>query len=317
MTTIGKWLGITVIAAVSTVAGLAYTAVHDDELVIVTSFGKIVQGPLEPGIHWYTPYFNVVRRYPTTRQFLLITDKSIEPRKPFIEAFFDEGITITTADKIPMSVVVELSYRIQKSPNTVKAFVADFGRSSTEYGTEKIEKLVADSCRTSARSVLANVPLKEAETEIDKNSDQIRAHAMEQRAQLRSLGVSIVTLGYRLRVDKQVNDSRIKESIKTQQEEARLRTISAKAEADRAEVQASLELAQKRLELARLERAAFDASAESSPQKLRQTIVQKWNGAVPTTLLLGNDQGTLVDDLISDARSQRSAPSARPPMRRE
>jgi regulator of protease activity HflC (stomatin/prohibitin superfamily) len=308
--TLGKWTAVTLIGLFATLAGIAYTAVHDDELVIVTSFGRISEGPLKPGIYWYMPYFNVIRRYTTTRQFLLITDKTVEANKEFIESHFQDGISVNTSDRVPVMVVLEVSYCIEKNTHTVQSFVRNFGRSPSNYGTDKIEKLIADICRNAARSVLANSKLTDIESDVESKCAQMRSKVMGSKTgqistndteSLGDLGISIRSLGYRVQPNPDIQRAQITETIKFQQEQLRKQTIEARSIADEKELELKEKLAVRRLETAKAEREAFEMSVESTPQKLRMELLNKWDGKLPGVLLIGEDTSKFIQDVGVEA----------------
>ncbi|MEZ5461636.1 SPFH domain-containing protein [Dokdonella sp.] len=314
-TTAGKWMAIVLISSISTVAGFAFTPVHDDELVLVSSFGRVTEGPLDPGIHWYMPYFNVIRRYPTTRQFLLITDKTVEPEKILVEALLDDGVSVNTADNVPIKVLLEVSYKLDKSSLAVVALIENFGRSSTQYGEAKIEKLIGDICRNAARSVLTSKTLTEVETQVVNNSEAIIDLAIAKGSNRRyssipELGISILTLGYRIKVNVEVSKSRIQSATELQIEELRKRTIAARAAADETEINLNLALAQKRVELAKLRRAEFDESPESLSWQIGNDLTQRWNGSLPNVVAIGRDLAELTIDTPPMSASGRKSASS-------
>ncbi|HYE60421.1 MAG TPA: SPFH domain-containing protein [Phycisphaerales bacterium] len=307
LTTVGKVVAVSTISLAATVAGIAYTAVHADELVMVTNFGKVIDGPLPPGIYFYWPYFNQIRRYPATLQFLLITDKNVIAGKAEVAALFQESIEVQSKDRVPVSIVLETSYHLVKDQHTVHAFVREFGRSSTEYGTAKIEKLIADICRNATREVVANNSLQDLEASPTKISEAIMSAASNSfrdasgQGALAQLGISIHSLGYRMKINPAIQQARMAEATKQQTEVMRKETIAKKADADALELDSKSKLAAARLAEAKANREAFDASEENSPHKLLLSLLQKWDGRLPNAVILGNDAGGLAPELIAEA----------------
>lgn len=315
----GKFMAFVVIASITTVAGLAFTAVRADELVVATSFGRIIDGPLQPGIYWYWPYFNTIQRYPSIREFLLITEKRVEGGTVYTEALMEEGIGVSTKDHVPVTVVLELSYQILRDRTILERFIQNWGLANADRAIEKLEKIIADRCRSAARSVLEQADLATIEKNPVDCSSKILVAAtqrivVEGHAEfgepLADIGVSVLSLGYRLRVDPEVKKARAAQAAARETQVSRLLTIESEHAVDMRELELRAKLQSAQLEEARAARQVFESSPESAPQSVRLKALQKWDGRLPGVLLVGADLGQYVD-LLGD-RATRSPEESRP-----
>jgi len=321
---IGNWIVSHVIAKlivgfVLTILALAATKINHDELVIHTRFGKHVAGPLNPGLHFFFPYIDEIRRYSTVLQFLLITDKSVKPDITFEEVYFAEGVAVTTSDNVDAKIVLEVVFGIEKNPKTIDKFVESFGRVDSAYGTQKIGKLIADTTRGISRSLFSQVQVREAETnnllyseiirDLSNNPSNRLAHLPNalgsrlndatkelQHPYLSELGIHIHRLGYRFQPSKEFLAARSASGILLVQEKNREEIIAAEKQSALSALKAKEDLQKKELELASGQAEIYSKLPDGDRQKIVRKLIEQWDGRLPQILAPG--QVSPIADLL-------------------
>lgn len=292
--------------------------VNHDELSIKTRFGEKVGKPLEPGLNFIFPFMDEIRRYKTTIQFLLITDKSVSNNKEFQEVLYDEGVSVTFSDRIDAKLVFEVSYQIKSDEDNVGLFISTFGREESDEGIVKIEKIIADTVRITSRSVLSKVDFESAEKKVIEYSAIIKNisngkddgdHDISkylQQPSLGELGIEVVRLGYRIQASKSYRDSRKSLANEIDIELDRKRLIEAKMASDDLESERLKKEAEFKLELAKLRRKEFEALPDSAKEKILASIVNKWNGSLPRVLNMDEKNTlSLMTHLLEDEETEQ------------
>ncbi|QDV20475.1 SPFH domain / Band 7 family protein [Gimesia panareensis] len=319
-----------VVGLLLVVFAVSTTKINHDELAILTRFGKNVERPLEPGLHFIFPFFHEVRRYDTRRQFLLITDMSVSPDKDFQEVLYQEGISAVTKDNVDAKIVLEVTYSIQKDKCTIDKFVSTFGRSQTTEGVRKIEKLIADTTRKLTRMLVNNVELEDAERrhvefsriildfsngdkrdtihlpeDIEKNIESNFRNLNE--LPLSEIGIKIHTLGYRIQPSHEFEISRRTAAIELESQRSRLTIAEEKIKADEAEHKRMLADMLGAIELAKLESEKFSMLPDSNRSKILLKVIEKWDGRMP--MVVGASSKDLLihlSDLLNHPKTDNS-----------
>ena len=257
---------------------------------------------------------------------------SVSPDKDFQELLYQEGVGIVTKDDVDAKVVLEVTYAIQKDESTIDDFVSTFGRSETDEGVRKIEKLIADRTRKLARLLLNNVELEDAErrnVEFERvildfsNGENIPDANLPDdfeeeiisnfrnlaESPLSDIGVKIYTLGYRIQPSSEFELSRRNAAIELESQRSRVRIAEEQMKADEAEHIRMQAEAEGEVDLAGIRAREFEAAPESDPTKMILAVIEKWDGQLPK--VVGESDATLLLEIseILERSSEIEAPN--------
>ncbi len=282
-------VGIVAVALIALFAFDSYFVVEPTEMAGVRRLGQVITTqPLGPGLHFKFPFIDTVDRLQVS-----------------LETFKLDGLTVNTIDNQPITVTVGLTYRIP--PRAVLPLLYEVGRAGNFDITENFERIVAD--RT------AKIFAQQNTTRISENRDLILTS-------LKSLlSTDLGTLYHIEVVDFQIagiiySDSfraSVEAAVKAKNEavaaentvnrirfEAQQAVERANGEAEAklkladADRQSTILSAQGRAEGIRLEgesrAAVLRMNAEilkASPLVVDLAKADRWNGALPLTLLEG------------------------------
>jgi regulator of protease activity HflC (stomatin/prohibitin superfamily) len=286
---LGLIAGIFAVLLIVVFAIDSYFVVEPTEMAGVRRLGQVVTTkPLGPGLHFKLPFVDQVDRLQVS-----------------LDTFKLERLTVNTIDNQPIAVTVGLTYRIP--PEAVLPLLYEVGRAGNFDITENFERIVAD--RT------AKIFAQQNTTRISENRDQI-VNALKSL-----LSHDLGTLYHIEVVDFQIagilySDSfraSVEAAVKAKNEavaaentvnrirfEAQQAVERANGEAEArlkladADRQSTILSAQGRAEGIRLEGEARAAVLRMNAEILRTTplVVElakadRWNGALPLTLLEG------------------------------
>jgi regulator of protease activity HflC (stomatin/prohibitin superfamily) len=281
--------GIVAVIVIALFAVDSYFVVEPTEMAGVRRLGQVItKQPLGPGLHFKVPFIDTVDRLQVS-----------------LDTFKLDRLTVNTIDNQPITVTVGLTYRIP--PQAVLPLLYEVGRPGNFDITENFERIVAD--RT------AKIFAQQNTTRISENRDQI-LNALKSL-----LSHDLGTLYHIEVVDFQIagiiySDSfraSVEAAVKAKNEavaaentvnrirfEAQQAVERANGEAEAklkladAERQSTILSAQGRAEGIRLEgesrAAVLRMNAEilkTSPLVVDLAKADRWNGALPLTLLEG------------------------------
>ncbi len=282
-------VGIVVVILIALFALDSYFVVEPTEMAGVRRLGQVITtNPLGPGLHFKLPFIDQVDRLQVS-----------------LDTFKLDRLTVNTIDNQPIAVTVGLTYRIP--PKAVLPLLYEVGRAGNFDITENFERIVAD--RT------AKIFAQQNTTRISENRDQIL------NALKTLLSNDLGTLYHIEVVDFQIagiiySDSfraSVEAAVKAKNEAVaaentvnRIRfeaqqaverangEAAAKLKLADADRQSTILSAQGRAEGIRLEgesrAAVLRMNAEilkTSPLVIDLAKADRWNGALPLTLLQG------------------------------
>ena len=282
-------IGIFLVVVIAILALDSYFVVEPTEMAGVRRFGQVLtKEPVRPGLHFKLPFIDQVNRLQVS-----------------LDTFKLDKLTVNTIDNQPIAVTVGLTYRIP--PPAVLPLLYEVGRAGNFDITENFERIVAD--RT------AKIFAQQNTTRISENRDQILNS-------LKSLLSNDLGSLYHIEVvDFQISGIIYSDSFRASVEAA----VKAKNEAVAAEntvnrirfeAQQAVERAngeaEAKLKLADAERQSAILSAQGKAEGIRlegearATVLRmnaeilktsplvvdlakadRWNGALPLTLLEG------------------------------
>ncbi|MBV8176421.1 MAG: prohibitin family protein [Verrucomicrobia bacterium] len=288
---LGVIVGIVAVVLVVIFAIDSYFVVEPTEMAGVRRLGQVVTAkPLGPGLHFKLPFIDQVDRLQVS-----------------LDTFKLDRLTVNTIDNQPIAVTVGLTYRIP--PQAVLPLLYEVGRPGNFDIRENFERIVAD--RT------AKIFAQQNTTRISENRDQI-VNALKSL-----LSNDLGTLYHIEVVDFQISGilysdsfrASVEAAVKAKNEavaaentvnrirfEAQQAVERANGEAEAklkladAERQSTILSAQGRAEGIRLEGEARAAVLRMNAEILKTTPLvvdlakaDRWNGALPLTLLEGTN----------------------------
>jgi regulator of protease activity HflC (stomatin/prohibitin superfamily) len=288
---LGFIIGIVAVILVLIFAFDSYFVVEPTEMAGVRRLGQVVTAkPFGPGLHFKLPFIDQVDRLQVS-----------------LDTFKLERLTVNTVDNQPIAVTVGLTYRIP--PQAVLPLLYEVGRAGNFDIRENFERIVAD--RT------AKIFAQQNTTRISENRDQI-VNALKSL-----LSNDLGTLYHIEVVDFQISGilysdsfrASVEAAVKAKNEavaaentvnrirfEAQQAVERANGEAEAklkladAERQSTILSAQGRAEGIRLEGEARAAVLRMNAEILKTTPLvvdlakaDRWNGALPLTLLEGTN----------------------------
>jgi regulator of protease activity HflC (stomatin/prohibitin superfamily) len=288
---LGVIVGIVAVILVVIFAIDSYFVVEPTEMAGVRRLGQVVTAkPLGPGLHFKLPFIDQVDRLQVS-----------------LDTFKLDRLTVNTIDNQPIAVTVGLTYRIP--PQAVLPLLYEVGRAGNFDIRENFERIVAD--RT------AKIFAQQNTTRISENRDQI-VNALKSL-----LSNDLGTLYHIEVVDFQISGilysdsfrASVEAAVKAKNEavaaentvnrirfEAQQAVERANGEAEAklkladAERQSTILSAQGRAEGIRLEGEARAAVLRMNAEILKTTPLvvdlakaDRWNGALPLTLLEGTN----------------------------
>ena len=289
-------VGIVVVILIALFALDSYFVVEPTEMAGVRRLGQIVTAmPLGPGPHFKIPLIDVVDRLQVS-----------------LDTFKLDSLTVNTIDNQPISVTVGLTYRIP--PQAVLPLLYEVGRAGNFDITENFQRIVAD--RT------AKIFAQQNTTRISENRDQIvnslkslLSHDLGTLYHIEVVDFQIAGILYsdsfRASVEAAVKAKN--EAVAAENTVNRIRFEAQQAvERANGEAEAKLKLAdadrqstilsaQGRAEGIRLEGESRAAVLRMNAEILKTTplVVElakadRWNGALPLTLLEGTNSTPLL-----------------------
>ena len=282
-------IGIVVVVLIGLFAFDSYFVVEPTEMAGVRRLGQVItKEPLGPGLHFKLPFIDTVDRLQVS-----------------LDTFKLDRLTVNTIDNQPIAVTVGLTYRIP--PKAVLPLLYEVGRTGNFDITENFERIVAD--RT------AKIFAQQNTTRISENRDQI-LNALKtllsndlgslyhiEVVDFQIAGI-IYSDSFRASVEAAVKAKN--EAVAAENTVNRIRfeaqqtverangEAAAKLKLADAERQSTILSAQGRAEGIRLEgesrAAVLRMNAEilkTSPLVIDLAKADRWNGALPQTLLEG------------------------------
>jgi regulator of protease activity HflC (stomatin/prohibitin superfamily) len=282
-------IGILVVIVIAIFALDSYFVVEPTEMAGVRRLGQVItKEPLRPGLHFKLPFIDQVDRLQVS-----------------LDTFKFDRLTVNTIDNQPIAVTVGLTYRIP--PKAVLPLLYEVGRAGNFDITENFQRIVAD--RT------AKIFAQQNTTRISENRDQIlnalKSVLSNDLGNLYHIEVVdfqiagiIYSDSFRASVEAAVkakNEAVAAENtvnrIKFEAQQAVERAngeAAAKLKLADADRQSTILSAQGRAEGIRLEgesrAAVLRMNAEilkTSPLVVELAKADRWNGALPLTLLEG------------------------------
>jgi regulator of protease activity HflC (stomatin/prohibitin superfamily) len=282
-------VGVVAVILIALFAVDSYFVVEPTEMAGVRRLGQVItKQPLGPGLHFKVPFIDTVDRIPVS-----------------LDTFKLDRLTVNTIDNQPITVTVGLTYRIP--PQAVLPLLYEVGRPGNFDITENFERIVAD--RT------AKIFAQQNTTRISENRDQILnalksllSHDLGTLYHIEVVDFQIAGIIYsdsfRASVEAAVRAKN--EAVAAENTVNRIRFEAQQAvERANGEAEAKLKLAdadrqstiltaQGRAEGIRLEGASraevLRMNAEilkTSPLVVDLAKADRWNGALPLTLLEG------------------------------
>lgn len=300
-------LAVAIVVLVALFAVSSYVVVEPTEMAGIRRLGQVVTTkPLGPGLHFKLPFIDEIDRLQVS-----------------LDTFKLDKLTVNTIDNQPIAVTVGLTYRVP--PDAVLPLLYEVGRAGNFDITENFERIVAD--RT------AKIFAQQNTTRISENRDQIVTA-------LRTLLSNDLKSLYRIEVvDLQIagiiySDSfraSVEAAVKAKNEavaaentvnrirfEAQQAVERANGEAEAklkladAERQATILSAQGRAEGIRLEGESRAAVLRMNAEILKTTPLvvdlakaDRWNGALPATLLEGTGSVPLLSLTPGEASEKK------------
>jgi len=282
-------VGVVAVILIALFAVDSYFVVEPTEMAGVRRLGQVItKQPLGPGLHFKVPFIDTVDRIPVS-----------------LDTFKLDRLTVNTIDNQPITVTVGLTYRIP--PQAVLPLLYEVGRPGNFDITENFERIVAD--RT------AKIFAQQNTTRISENRDQILnalksllSHDLGTLYHIEVVDFQIAGIIYsdsfRASVEAAVRAKN--EAVAAENTVNRIRFEAQQAvERANGEAEAKLKLAdadrqstiltaQGRAEGIRLEGASraevlrMNADIlKTSPLVVDLAKADRWNGALPLTLLEG------------------------------
>jgi regulator of protease activity HflC (stomatin/prohibitin superfamily) len=303
----GSIAGIVVVVLVLIFAFDSYFVVEPTEMAGVRRLGQVVTAkPLGPGLHFKLPFIDQVDRLQVS-----------------LDTFKLERLTVNTIDNQPIAVTVGLTYRTP--PQAVLPLLYEVGRAGNFDIRENFERIVAD--RT------AKIFAQQNTTRISENRDQIvnalkslLSHDLGALYHIEVVDFQIADIVYsdsfRASVEAAVKAKN--EAVAAENPVNRIRFEAQQAvERANGEAEAKLKLAdadrqstilsaQGRAEGIRLEGEARAAVLRMNAEILKTTPLvvdlakaDRWNGALPLTLLEGTSGLPLLSLPSSEASEKK------------
>ncbi len=263
-------VGIVAVILVALFAVDSYFVVEPTEMAGVRRLGQVITTkPLGPGPHFKLPFIDQVDRLQVS-----------------LDTFKLDKLTVNTIDNQPIAVTVGLTYRIP--PAAVLPLLYEVGRAGNFDITENFERIVADRTANALKSLLSSdlgtlyhIEVVDFQIAGILYSDSFRA-SVEAAVKAKNEAVAAENTVNRIRFEAQQAVERANGEA-----EAKLKL----ADADR---QSAILSAQGRAEGIRLEgesrAAVLRMNADilkTSPLVVDLAKADRWNGALPQTLLEG------------------------------
>lgn len=274
--------GLGIALVVATVWGSYYT-IDPQEVGIVTRWGAIVESQQTQGLHFKVPFIDTVHYRPINIQEL-----KIDPKNPVNTYTVDNqevDVTFNVFYRIPPD---KAAYVFQNIPDyQQRLMVMAIDRAKTKMGGINIQQLaekrgeIRDHIKTTLATDAKTLGLEVTDFQLvelvyDRKFRDAVAAAAVQKANIESMEYQ------RQQAEKEAEKARI----------AALGTANANREAAKGEADARLSKATaeaKAIELEGLARAtaitAQNKALQNAPDLVEYTKAQKWNGALPATML--------------------------------
>lgn len=273
-------LSAAAVFATFTFSGCYLTTVDSTTVGVEKSWGEVQPETIKPGLAFnMTPGVDLFTMQVKNK---VANFSGSEDGADTVTELNNPGITVLTEQQLPVPLDVSVMYTLD--PKFAPKMLAEFGEDGTWDSI-----LIIKETRSSVRDAIGQVSLEKLNGARDEFENKIQALM---NAKLSKYGVTITNVAIRnIGIPKAIQEAVLaKEAAKQNAEKAKYQVEQAKAEAE--------------VEIAKAEGIAKsnDVLADSLTDRLvayKQLEIQKlqaekWNGAMPTTML-GSNSNTLLN----------------------